>query len=429
MAGEWERVASRETGNDQCVADARLTSAATVPAAAGNAAIGRLMRCQGGASPAVCISDNGIVIQRQGGDMHGGIAEDWRTRRGLPSSGVDESGQPIGPSEGQIVHQLNQSLVAKTPYQLANTPPMEFAAQQQPATPSGPTGADYERAARFLRSVFARFGYTYDFERDRSPLGRLANPQEVAVADRLLSQVLAVPGVQQNVAGPGGRGIPGAPGRSGPTLAGRVRMCNDQTEYSIKRYQLLVLVVGDLPAATPQLDGWVRQEWPQHGITPGGPSVITDQERRAMALVNMRTHVTLIPGFYLPLDDAFYLAPGANLSDPATQDVARHETAHLLGGRERTRDAFLARIPDRRVAVEKWGTFEEGMAELINLEASGRVACGPNAATPSGYAGNVATMCRIMADPRVGRATLINAYFTGNIPDVVFSLLGVPAQP
>jgi Domain of unknown function (DUF4157) len=38
--------------------------------------------------------------------IHSGIADDYRQRRGLPASGTDGTGQVMGPSDGEIIHQL-----------------------------------------------------------------------------------------------------------------------------------------------------------------------------------------------------------------------------------------------------------------------------------------------------------------------------------
>ena len=140
-------------------------------------------------------------------------------------------------------------------------------------------------------------------------------------------------------------------------------------------------------------------------------------------------------GFYLPAEDRFYLKPGTDLSDPRAQSTARHEMSHLLGGATQTQEAFRRRYgPDYQ---RYWRPFEEGMAEFVRTETQtpderAAVAAGESSTEGSltvtieespFYVASQQWIRRVIAAAPQNRQLLLNAYFTGNIPDAVFQLI------
>jgi len=237
-----------------------------------------------------------------------------------------------------------QALSAMSSWQLSRISPETFT--------QAPTGdpaiarqyVDYARASRLAKAIYSETRVTFDIEHENRRLGRAPTPAELRVIDSLMRSVLAVPNVSASLAAPGARGVPTPEGSNSPSLSGHAMVLRDRTEYGIKSFQLQWLVAGSLGLPTPELDQGVQQEWARLNIQPGEHPVITGQERRVVAFETAISMMSLIPGFYFPPDDTFYLAPqAADLSAPETQTVARHEIVHLLGGRERTRQAFIRR--------------------------------------------------------------------------------------
>ncbi|HEX6288341.1 MAG TPA: DUF4157 domain-containing protein [Herpetosiphonaceae bacterium] len=375
-------------------------------------------------------------LPRDRDPIHAPMIESFREQTGLQE--FDEFGRRVGPSDAQIKYRLSPaaqlgSLYAMTPWELAQVPEgrlnlAESTARAMGVTPDGPSFDDYRRARRFVRALHSQYGITFDVEREQRILGRVPTADELTILDRLLGQILGVGNVRQSLGQPGARGVPTATGSTRPSLQGRARILNDLAEYSIKRFQLQWLVAGGYGRPTSEVDRDVRSLWTEQGITPPATAVITEQERRATALVAFRAFAGLEPGFYFPPDDMFYLAPSSNLRTPAVQAVARHEAVHLLGGRERTRRAFIERFGADRY-IQYWRPFEEGISELIAIEATPANQQGSPGApgvpnTQSGYGAYVTLMQRIMNI--IGREALFQAFFTGNIPNRIFELLVTP---
>jgi len=199
-----------------------------------------------------------------------------------------------------------------------------------------------------------------------------------------------------------------------------------EAEFLIKRYQLQWLVAGAAQRPLSDLQRFVRNTWTEMGIQNADDAVITEQELRAISLALLRDDLPFTPGFYSPIDDVFYLSPGSNLSDPEVQSTVRHETTHLLAGRERTRQAFAQKYGTPKY-IRLWEPFEEGMAELINMEASRpktAPVCSPGLPqTKSSYGSKVDLMCQLIGTAGMGRDFVFEAYFTGNIPDAIFKFL------
>jgi hypothetical protein len=371
--------------------------------------------------------------------IHQPIIEDYRRRRGLPLSGRDPFGGRVGPSAGQIKYQLsipNQlaRFAVMTPWQLSQQPQSGFAATgPQPPAWALSRFADYARAGRLAQSVFAHYRITFDVDGGPRVLGRLPSAAELAILNRSLSRILNLQNVRTLIGGSGGRGIPG--GSRNPNIQGRVRIANNANEFGIKRYQLEIAVLGVGGQNQSQLDTAVRQVWQQFGITPGTSAIISDQERRIAVLVQAIS-ASGNPGFYHPGDDVIYLEPNINLQAAAGRDVARHETVHLLGGRDQTRQAFVARY-GRANYLPYWSTFEEGTAEFLARESRPQGQRAPTSTTSTttsgsttvtvtvgpGYDQEVRIMRNIMNNRQVGRQALLQAYFTGTIPAIVFQLL------
>jgi hypothetical protein len=313
-----------------------------------------------------------------------------------------------------------------TPWQLAQIPASTFAPAPDGDAKLAQQLSNYARASQFIRDLFAKYGVTYDAERENRVLGRAATPDELVILNQNLSEVLGVANVQQVVSGPNARGLPTSPGTKGPTLEGHARVFKDPAEYSIKRFQLQWMVAHALGIPEAEADKDVKSMWTELGVTAAADAVVTEQERRAVALVAFRATISLSPAFYFPPDDIFYLAPGTNLKEPSSQATVRHESGHLLAG-GRTQQAFVKRFGSPQY-IRYWSPFEEGMAEWIALEGTPG---GPKPSetkaptqTESAYGPNVDLMKSIAEDKQVGgRDKLIEAFLTGNIPDRVFDLL------
>jgi hypothetical protein len=360
--------------------------------------------------------------------MHRGIADAYRRREHLPEGGVDEFGQRVGPGEGEIVHRaLFFPLVRlgqMSPWELAHAPPSAFVAPRDEAAPPAgePTYADYARAQRMIVFAHGAFGLTFDYENDFTPKGREPSAQELQVLDRNLNQLLSTFNVRSHVSGRGGRGIPAAPGGATPSLAGRVRLVATRGDFAAKHMQMDRSLGGNryMSIGRTQIEREVRRVWSQAGITPAAGAVLTEPERVATAWWMVSEASWNVPAFFFPGEDRIYLSPGVNLSDLEGQDVARHETVHLLGGGERTRQAFLARFG--QAWLRYWRPFEEGVAEYVNISSRTPAQTPPSATGQHGintaYGEYYESVRRLVA--AVGRDVVLHTYFTGDVSEAVF---------
>ena len=328
---------------------------------------------------------------------------------------------------------------AMTPWQLSRVSEEEFAqaeAGQQPT--SEPRIADYRRARQLARAAL-----TFDIDSPPGP-GRDPTEEELEILDRNLSQLLASGNIQALVSGQGGRGGRGLPtsgSGSTRTLRGRVRIAT-RAGFAAARYRLQLTVVG-ISQNTSQIDARVAQLWQQHRITASPSARVTEQERR-LAMYNIFLQqpwvVGLANGLYQVREDRVYIPEIVNLSTSRGSFLARHETAHLIGGGERLREAFVRRFGTNW--LEWWNPFNEGMAELIARESlpSGQTPPPPAqirlsetlTISEERYNQYVIWMQNI-ARNRQDRELIFRAYFTGNVPEGVFELLarqrGVPLPP
>jgi hypothetical protein len=365
--------------------------------------------------------------------LHQGIAEQYRRSHGLPAGGVNEFGQRAGPSDAEIVYgglsfpvPLSE-LATMSAWQLAQVNP-ERLVPASGATPpvSGPTYADYARARVVVRYLHAFFGLTYDYEIDQRVVGRAPNPQELQTLNNNLSQLLSTYNVRGLVTGHGGRGLPTAAGGATASLEGRVSIVSSRGDFGGKYFQLQRLIGADrmLGHSAAYLQSQATTQWaiPATGVTAAGNALLTNPEKVALAWSNLAAGTNSIPAFFFPPEDRFYLGPHIDLNTLEGQDVARHETVHLLGGRERTRQAFITRFGARW--LNYWSSFEEGMAEFVNISSRTTAQTPPSATgqSPLGSAyGQFYDHVReLIADPAVGRDAVLRAYFTGSISEDIF---------
>ena len=306
-------------------------------------------------------------------------------------------------------------LAEMTPWQLSQMPEDDVECAAGTAAPGRPKVSDYVRAR-----LFARRNLEFDIDTPPGP-GRDPTAQELIVLNRDLSELLATPGVQEAMGDRGGVGqLPNEAGR--PTLRGRVRLATIQglgaARYRLDKY--LGLLVSSAEA--------LQREQSQQIPTSDSP-VVTDQER-GVADYYKHAHAPPIPnGLYQVQEDRIYVLE-TNLMNPSNAFVSRHETAHLISGGERVRQAFVRRFGSQW--LEWWEPFNEGMAELISIESLPQGQAPPPAptyTTPGGvivegqrYEEYVEQMRQITADP-ANRELFLRAFFTGDIPERVFELL------
>lgn len=316
-------------------------------------------------------------------------------------------------------------LAGLSAWELAQLPESAFAAgagAETSADSGGATMADYARAWRVVRCIRDFDHVTVDPERT-GQLGRDPTASEWPMLRQTLSQILAHANVGALVSGPDGRGDLGA-----QPLANKVRVL-DRLQWGIKRFQLESLI-STIGAGADRL---VRLWWAESrcSITPGATPHILDQERR-MAVFHEKVMESGLGsgGFYFPPDDTIYigesmmmLLSGGGVEGENARQIAGHEMVHFLGGRERTRRAFIDYFHDDHW-ICYWSAYEEGMAELTTRDA---LAGGQSGADRS-YGESVALMRDIMR--ALGEERVRRAYFTGAPDREIFESLrqGLPSH-
>jgi len=319
-----------------------------------------------------------------------------------------------------------------TPWELSQLTDVELTQAAATTQPSGGlTVEDYKRAAQFARLYFKPFKIDFDIETYDKPLGEEPSDAQLAVLDKILNQLLGASGgaVKKAVEGPGGRG--GKPlqrekGTGKPTLKGRVRYWPKEDEKSRGQFMAKTYRLNRTIGIAPlELDTKVGEELRRVGLEPpASTSRITYQEKLVTIFATSSLGVS---GFYLPIEDTFYLAPGTNLNELGVQGVARHEMAHLLGGAEKTRDAFHDRY--KGDYIPHWRAFEEGMAEIFTRETQSAAEAKAMPPPEDFYIKARERMEKLMAAKPENRQLLLNAYFTGNITKEVFELLDTIPPP
>lgn len=335
-----------------------------------------------------------------------------------------------------------------TPFELSKVPDEEFAKAAAGSQPSAGklSISDYKRASQFARAYLTAFKIDFDIDKDKKPRGQEPNAAQLAIFNKILADILnidkgAVGKIVSSKEGRGGKALPQDPSGTA-TLKGKVRFWPKEDEKSrgewmAKNYQLS-RAIGVAPE---NLDALVSEELARVKNDPGTKidalpdnSHITRQER---LITIFATSGSFAAGFYLPTEDTFYLKPGVvNFDDPAVKGVARHEMAHLLGGAEKTRKAFVDKY--KADYIPHWRAFEEGMAELVRSETQpaaerealekGKEGEGVSTGEDPFYVKARERMEKLGAAP-ANRQLLLNAYFTGNITQEVFTLLGTIPPP
>ena len=94
------------------------------------------------------------------------------------------------------------------------------------------------------------------------------------------------------------------------------------------------------------------------------------------------------------------------------------DSVNSFGARDTTLNAFRKKYSND--FIRYWSPFEEGMTELIAQDSDpGGSNTGPESGNP--YAGYVSKLRdKFKAEP-ASRAVFLKAYYSGNIPDAVFS--------
>jgi hypothetical protein len=326
-----------------------------------------------------------------------------------------------------------------TAWQLSRVSNEDFdraAAGAQPA--GGVTIADYRRASQFARAVFNGFQINFDIDTYTEPLGEEPTDAQLAILDRILSQILALDSgaVGRIVSGPGGRrglGVPRAPGSQTPSLRGRVRYWPRSDVRSRGQFAAKVYRLGKLSGEPPTgVEAALPQVESSFGVQAPAGAHFTRQEIDVAVYVNSGNFAA---GFYFPAEDRFYLEPGSDISQPRAQSTARHEMGHMLGGATQTQDAFRRRYGTNYMRY--WRPFEEGMAEFVRVETqteAERAAVEAGDTSSQGnvtvtreqdpfYVASLAWIRSLVAAAPGNRQLLLNAYFTGNISDEVFRLV------
>jgi Domain of unknown function (DUF4157) len=319
-------------------------------------------------------------------------------------------------------------LPSMTPWELRNLPEENFAGATAAASgKAGPRLIDYARARRLAQAVL-----TFDIDAPRSQ-GREPSAEELTVLDRNISQLLDSNSIRSRLSN---RPLPSRGGAS--SLTGKVWIASQQG-FAAGRYRLEKLV-STIDQAT--ADTEVRNMWQRYQIRAERDARVTPQERQ-IALFQVFAHEPRIPnGFYQAQEDTVYIPDFVNLRTTEGAYLARHETAHLLGGREATRSAFMRRFG--AAWMEWWFPFEEGLAELVSIESlpAGQAPPPPPTLDLGGgasvqgerYDEYVVWARSMTADPG-NKEIVLQAYFSGNVPERVFELFArargipLPAPP
>jgi hypothetical protein len=376
----------------------------------------------------------GAVISLWGGAAGAAGTDDARSPRLRSALRLSRCGGP-GAARRPDTPLTADAFSRMTPWELSQTPESAVAAFP-----------DYARARRVALDTFRQLGIRQDPDRGTpAPVGREPSAEQQRAVDTQLRAILGTYGIQALVNA--GR-IPTAGDPPRPSLAGRVRQARNRLEFAVKQYEHDRWFANNVPINQAEVLRKLRESWPQAGY--GDSTTLVPQEILLSLWITPPAE-----GFYNPADDNFYLGPEVDLSNPANLEVVRHETVHLLGGRDATIRAFLARLRPTQGArwFHYWHAFEEGIAQIVALDSAPpgttrQPAQSTSSTTRSGggtttvtvtsegaYTRQVDWIRSIMAAAPDNRALLLRAYFSGSVPEEVFTLLldarrfGAPPSP
>jgi hypothetical protein len=338
-----------------------------------------------------------------------------------------------GPATSATAALPSSKYSSMTPWQIAQLPDSEFA--QTPSDPkAGQNVTDFKRTRDLALAAFKQYGINFDIDTDTTKaVGREPRPEEMKVLTEQLKNVLNLPGVQKAIESPGARGAPTSAGPTKLSLADKVRIAQTTGEFGLKRYQLEMAISSGISSSSKLLMETLYKYWTKYSLAPGQP---TDQEMHIAAFLFFAEYPG-VPGFYHPLEDRFYLSSSANLKKAEDVSTARHETLHFLGGRQKTVEAFKKRYGTDY--IRHWCIFEEGTGDMLAREAAPAKAALVKPPTGSGstpksegttvtvippYEEEVNFMKDLIAKVgKNGRELVLQAYFTGEIPEEIFKIL------
>ena len=323
-----------------------------------------------------------------------------------------------------------------TPWELAHASITSFDPDFVGTPTAPPTLEDYRRARTLINRTFSLFGVTEDIDQPRIHT-RDPTAAEARVLAGIISSLLGTSAA-------GGTVATAVPTGRGAQLAQRIRIATDWIGLAAAQYRLVYRITGG--GIT---DADVVALWGQIGVTPSATPTVTEPERRLQLFIASRPSTAIPAGAYQVFDDLVYvfLPPGTDLSrysatgaQPSTtqpsaegqaaqsQFVFAHELSHALGGGETLRSAFRTRYGAGWYSP--WHTFEEGMADVVavaalpaqsrygNLPGGGG---GSNTVIPQRYDWEVDVVRAVIR--QLGRDVVTRAYFSGVVPDAVFTAL------
>jgi hypothetical protein len=379
------------------------------------------------------VSAVGAVVSMRGGSkgMLANIAQNTapRLKSGL---GLQRCAGTRPRVQGPLLRLTD--FASMTPWQLARVPETEFSRASSAGMPmSGPGLADYARASRLARAFL-----TFDIDTPPGP-GREPTEDELRILDQNLSQILSSNSIRALAGRPGRARLATQEGTSTPTLRGHFRIASPEA-FAAGRYRLEMLV-GGISQSSSELNNVLTRLWAPYHIPFSASAHVTDQERRMAVYYTFLMAPPIPNGFYQVGEDTIYIPDFVKLSSPEGSFLARHETVHLLGGAERTRQAFMRRF-GADWERNWWFPFEEGVAELISIEslpagqtppAPPEIEIRPGLTVTGERYEQYVEWARLMAANREDKELILRAYFTGEVPERVFALFaqarGIPLPP
>jgi len=356
--------------------------------------------------------------------IHSGMVDRAQQRYpGMPASQVKYATLPP------------EVMARATPWELGHAAITSFDPDFVSAPTTPPTLEDYRRGRSLINTVFSAFHIDEDIDQPRIHT-RDPTAGEARVLGTIMSSLLA--------SSAGGTSVGGrvAAGR-GAQMTALIRIATDWIGLAAAVYRLVRRVTGGGVS-----DADVRALWSQFGVTAAATATVTEPERRLALFLSNRGSEAIPAGVYQVFDDLVYVlvpagvdiarysATGAQPSttQPSpegqaaqTQFVFAHELSHALGGGETLRAAFRTHYGTSWYSP--WHTLEEGMADVVAagaMPAQARYADLPGgtatqSVAPQRYDWEVDVVRAVIA--RLGRDVVSSAYFSGVVPDAVFTEL------